>query len=83
MKWIEEFRFPENKYRPKIRYWMPHALVRESGIAKDMADLSSRGFGGVEIVTMRGNVTYNVFNRENMWGSKSWIASMKILLRNA
>lgn len=83
MKWIEEFRFPENKYRPKIRYWMPHALVSESGIAKDMADLSSRGFGGVEVVTMRGNVTYNVFNRENMWGSKSWIASMKILLREA
>lgn len=83
MKWIDNFRSPENKYRPKVRYWMPHAVVSERGIVRDIADLAERGFGGVEVVTMRESIRYDFYNPENMWGSKAWIEAMKILLREA
>ncbi len=83
MRWFDKFKFPEGKCRPKVRYWMPHAVVSESGIVKDIADLAARGFGGVEVVTMRESIEYGFYNRENMWGSKAWIEAMKILLREA
>ena len=62
---------------------MPHAVVSERGIVRDMADLAARGFGGVEVVTMRESVDYRFYNRDNMWGSVAWIEAMKILLREA
>ena len=83
MKWIDNFNSPDIKCRPKVRYWMPHAVVSERGIVMDIADLAKRGFGGIEVVTMRDSVDYRFFNRENMWGSKAWINAMKILLREA
>lgn len=83
MKWMDSFRSPDSKYRPKVRYWMPHAVVSERGIVRDMADLAARGFGGVEVVTMRESVDYRFYNRDNMWGSVAWIEAMKILLREA
>ena len=83
MKWIDRFKNPENRYRPKVRYWMPHAIVSERGIKKDIADLAARGFGGIEVVTMRSSVDGRLFTRDTMWGSKAWTSAMKILLREA
>lgn len=83
MKWFDKFISPENKFRPKVRYWMPHAVVSEKGIVRDIEDLAARGFGGIEVVTMRESVDYSFYNRENMWGSAAWIKAMKILLREA
>lgn len=83
MSWFKSFTSPDREYRPKVRYWMPHAVVSERGIERDIEDLAARGFGGIEVVTMRDSVDYRFFNRENMWGSKAWIGAMRILLREA
>lgn len=83
MNWIDSFRTPAIEYRPKVRYWMPHAVVSEKGIVNDIADLAARGFGGIEVVTMRYSGGNNLFKRENMWGSKAWRDAMRILLREA
>lgn len=81
--WIDNFKSPGMSYRPKVRYWMPHAVVSEKGIVADIADIADRGFGGVEVVTMRDGVRYDFYRRENMWGSDAWISAMRILLREA
>ena len=46
--WMDRFLSPDTEYRPKVRYWMPHSFVSEEGLARDVADLAARGFGGVE-----------------------------------
>lgn len=83
MRWMEGFLAPPSEYRPRARYWMPHAVLSERGIARDMRDIASRGFGGVEVVPMSACLEPGFFKRENLWGSDAWIEAMKILLREA
>ena len=83
MRWMDTFTAPPSEYRPKARYWMPHAVVSERGIARDMRDIALRGFGGVEVVPMSACLTRGFFTREHLWGSDAWIEAMRILLREA
>ena len=82
-KWIEKFKQPENKYKPKIRYWIPHGVMSEAGIVKDVKDLYERGFGSIEAVSMTRGLPDSFYTRENMWGSPLWLEKINILLREA
>lgn len=81
--WMDTFLSPDNEYRPKVRYWMPHSFVSEEGLARDVADLAARGFGGVEAVTMHTGIPRALLSRDNMWGSDRFIAAVRPLLREA
>lgn len=82
-KWIDNFKNPENKYKPKIRYWIPHGVMSEEGIVKDVKDLYERGFGSIEAVSMTRGLPDSFYTRENMWGSQLWLEKINILLREA
>lgn len=82
-KWIEQFKQPENKYKPKVRYWIPHGVMSEEGIVKDVKDLYERGFGSVEVVSMTRGLPDSFYTRKNMWGSSLWLEKINILLREA
>lgn len=81
--WFEEFKDPENEYRPKARYWMPHGVVSDLGIQKDVKDLYKRGFGSIEAVAMTRGLKDGFYTRENMWGSDLWLSKMNVLLSEA
>ena len=39
MNWFDLFLATPDECKPKVRYWMPHAVVSERGIARDLADI--------------------------------------------
>ncbi len=82
-KWMERFLNPENRDKPKIRYWIPHGVMSEEGIVKDVADIAERGFGSIEAVSMTRGLPDAFYTRENTWGSKMWLEKINILLREA
>lgn len=66
---------PPVNMRPKIRYWLPAALVDEEDIREEIQALYKRGFGGVEIVSLivsNAVALAKAVNNENRWGSKYW-----------
>ena len=81
--WMQMFSTPTNEYRPKARYWMPHSLVSEQGLRRDVADLAARGFGGIEVVAMNSGFPPQMLTADTMWGSSRWCQMMQPLLHEA
>ncbi len=81
--WYKEMNFLDNEYRPKIRYWMPHSMVNEKGIKRDVRDFYERGYGSIEVVCKTNDLMGAENRPDNMWGSDAWIEKMKVLLREA
>lgn len=71
----------ENKYRPKVRYWIPEGLVEEDSLRQDIAQLANRGFGGIEVVSE--NFQKRKVSSKHVWNSDDWLTAINVILDEA
>lgn len=77
----EEFRKPAGCSRPRMRWWLPSAMLSMDGIEKDIRSMAEAGFGGAEVVPMPRFDTSGAFTIE--WGTPGWKAFARHILRTA
>ncbi len=44
-----QFRFPANRYRPKMRWWLPGAFLNDEEIKREIEWLAEKGYGGATV----------------------------------
>ena len=66
----EEFRNPTGNSRPRMRWWLPSAMLSMDGIEKDIRSMAEAGFSGAEVVPMPRFDTSGDFTIE--WGTPKW-----------
>ena len=57
--------------RPKVRYWLPGAAIKEEDLRAEIRMLAERGFGGIEVVVLQ-SVPQDILLSEDCWGGKNW-----------
>lgn len=53
--------------RPKIRYWVPGAMMDPEDLVRDIREIHKRGYGGVEVVALQHQAEPGT-----EWGSERW-----------
>lgn len=81
-----QFRFPANRYRPKMRWWLPGAFMNDEEIKREIEWLAEKGYGGAEIIHFFG-VPYEDADPADYsryaFGSEEWNKRMKAALQTA
>ncbi|MFE3851731.1 glycosyl hydrolase [Streptomyces griseorubiginosus] len=74
------FAFPAMGDRPKLRWWVPNALMTKNEITKEIESMVAAGFGGAEVVSFdkADSSGSNV-----AWGSPRWKELTKHVLKVA
>lgn len=50
-KWdSEQFQSPANRYRPKLRWWLPGAFMDNEEIKREIEWMAGSGYGGAELI---------------------------------
>lgn len=70
----------KEKTRPKIRYWLPEAMVDLDDLKQDLIDFKGRGFGGVEIVPFKTPIKQD---KNDDWGSEYWYSVLETIIKTA
>ncbi|MHC5560881.1 glycosyl hydrolase [Kocuria sp. U4B] len=77
----ETFAAPPTSVRPKMRWWMPLAPMKDSTVRAEVADIAAAGFSGVEIL---GTPTEDPsLVAEYGFGSPAWNHTMDVVLEEA
>ncbi|MCR2806266.1 glycosyl hydrolase [Paenibacillus soyae] len=82
----ETFKSPENRYRPKMRWWLPGAYMENDEIKREIEWLANAGYGGAEIIHFFGIPTEDVEPEQYVrygFGSDEWNDRMKAALETA
>ncbi|WP_240647498.1 glycosyl hydrolase [Paenibacillus nanensis] len=83
---VEPFKSPENRYRPKMRWWLPGAYMENDEIKREIEWLANAGYGGAEIIHFFGIPTEDVEPEHYVrygFGSDEWNDRMKAALETA
>lgn len=76
----QSFASPQMQDKPKMRWWVPNALMTESEITREIESMVSAGFGGAEVVSFAKTDPSGV---DVSWGSQRWKELTKHMLHVA
>ncbi|MEK6991400.1 glycosyl hydrolase [Paenibacillus sp. FSL K6-1566] len=86
-KWdSEQFQSPANRYRPKLRWWLPGAFMDNEEIKREIEWMAGSGYGGAELIHFfsipPADMDPSEFNRYG-FGGEEWNNRMKSALEAA
>ncbi|WP_337098524.1 glycosyl hydrolase [Paenibacillus sp. YIM B09110] len=83
---FEQFNSPANRYRPKMRWWLPGGFMNDDEIKREIEWMLEKGYGGAEIIHFIGIPTEDVDSADYgsyTFGSEEWNNRMKAALKTA
>lgn len=76
----ERFSNPAMADRPKMRWWVPNALMTKAEITREIESMVDAGFGGAEVVSFAET---DPSGTDVSWGSPTWNELTKHMLKVA
>ncbi|KAB1636074.1 LPXTG cell wall anchor domain-containing protein [Pseudoclavibacter terrae] len=80
ISFAQQFASPAMEDKPKMRWWVPNALMTEAEISREIESMVAGGFGGAEIVSFAKT---DPNGAEVSWGSQRWKELTKHMLHVA
>ncbi len=82
----EPFKSPANRYRPRMRWWLPGAFMNDEEIKREIEWMAANGYGGAEVIHFfpipSADVAPADYGRY-AFGSDEWNNRMKAALEAA
>ncbi|KAK2763925.1 hypothetical protein FQN54_009544 [Arachnomyces sp. PD_36] len=84
LPFLHDFHSPPPSTRPLLRWWWPHALVSPTTLLTELSQISTAGFGGVEIQDVHHSVvTQGLDPAGHGWGTEAWVDAVGAVLLEA
>lgn len=70
----------EPEYRPQVRWWLPEGLATDETLDRNLRQIHSFGFGGIEIVALpEDGLDHTIYG----WGSEEWNEDSRRIIAGA
>jgi hypothetical protein len=83
---LTNFADPAYQYRPKIRWWWIHGIVDPTEIRREVDQISSAGFGGIEIQDVHHSILEGTVIGDlptEGWGGPKWLDGLTTALNES
>ncbi|OBT89036.1 hypothetical protein VE02_02181 [Pseudogymnoascus sp. 03VT05] len=83
---LTNFVDPAYQYRPKIRWWWIHGIVDPTEIRREVNQISSAGFGGIEIQDVHHSIPEGTVIGDlptEGWGGPKWLDGLTAALNES
>ncbi|KFY05471.1 hypothetical protein V492_08523 [Pseudogymnoascus sp. VKM F-4246] len=83
---LTNFADPAYQYRPKIRWWWIHGIVEPEEILREVDQIASAGFGGIEIQDVHHSVPQGTVLGDlptEGWGGPKWLDGLTAALNES